>query len=216
MRGAGSLNKFLNIWLNKLTNAFNNYSKPVASIVTKNTFVNSPIAKLDSGASQHYLKPTHNTLLTNRTIRNGPSVTLPNNQSLQVTEQGNLNLHKNLPYEASRAYILPNLSNESLLSVGQLCDNNCTVLFDKYFCNIRHKDKLILQGKRNFDDRLYDVPLSSHNNLHNSNSNNNNLKLNYVTKQDKTRQNWKWRSSYMQPYFLLASRLFNKPYIMVT
>ena len=47
-------------------------------------------------------------------MKNGPSVTLPNNQSLQVIEQGNLNLHKNLPYEASRAYILPNLLNESL------------------------------------------------------------------------------------------------------
>ena len=77
--------------------------------------------------------------------------------------------------------------NESLLSVGQLCDYNCTVLFDKYFCDIRHLKKLILQGKRNFNDGLHDVPLPSHNNLHSSISNNDNLKLNYVTKHDKTK-----------------------------
>ena len=142
---------------------------------------------MDSGASQHYLKTTHSKLLIDRTIKNGPSVNLPNNQSLQVTEQGNLNLHKNLPYEASRAYILPNLLNESLLSVGQSCDYNCTVLFDKYFCDIRHKNKLILKGKRNFNDGLYDVPLTSHNNLNSSTSNNNNLQINYVTKHDKTK-----------------------------
>ena len=142
---------------------------------------------MDSGASQHYLKTSHNNLLIDRTIKNGPSVKLPNNQSLQVTEQGNLNLHKNLPYEASCAYILPNLLNKSLLSVGQLCDYNCTVPFDKYFCDIRHKNKLILQGKRNFNDGLYDVPLPSHNNLHSSNSNNDNLQINYVTKHDKTK-----------------------------
>ena len=141
---------------------------------------------MDSGESQCYLKSMHNKLLIDRTIEDGPSVKLPINQLLKVTEQGNLNLHKNLPYKASRAYILPILSNEFLLSVGQLCDYDCTVLFDKYFCDIHHKNKLILQGERNFNDGLYDVPLPPHNNLHTT-SNNVNLKINYVTKHDKTK-----------------------------
>ena len=83
-------------------------------------------------------------------------------------------------------HILPNLKNESLLSVGQLCDHNCIILFGKYFCGIRHKNELILQGKRNFSDGLYDVPLPSHNSLPTT-SNNVNLKINYVTKHDKTK-----------------------------
>ena len=100
----------------------------------------SETAKLDSGATQHYLKPAHKSYLQNLTLTTGPNIQLPNNDDLQITHKGQLPLHPNLSPSATQAYILSNLSNESLLSVGQLCDNNCEVLFKKNNCDIWHKN----------------------------------------------------------------------------
>ena len=48
----------------------------------------------------------------------------------------------------------PFLTNSSLLSVGQLCDNDCVAIFTKREMFIRKDGRVILQGKRNFIDGL--------------------------------------------------------------
>ena len=115
-------------------------------------------------------------------IFDGPDIHLPNKQHLKISHQGNLPLHNNLPPAATKAFILPALKNESLLSVGQLCDNNCTVEFGKFFCDIKHKNKIILKGKRNFRYGLYDINLPN-----TSSSSTNKFKLSYVIQMDKTK-----------------------------
>ena len=162
MGGTGSFRKFLNIWLNKLTSKFNNYSCiPVAFHTSTNISSSAPsIMKLDSGASQHYIKPMHDIFLTNVTkTYDGPTIQLPNDNKLSMSHQGHLKLHAKLPPAATKAFILPSLKNKSLLSVGQLCNHNCTVEFGKYFCDIKHKNELILKGTRNFIDGLCDITL---------------------------------------------------------
>ena len=140
MRWAGKFQNFLNIWLNKLTNKFNAYCLPVASHTTSKSTIQIDVAKVDSGASQHYIKNTHSNLLKNITeIQNGPSIQLSNNHKLQVSHQAQIDLHKQLPHSATKALILPELTNESLLSVGQLCENNCTVEFGRYFATLSIK-----------------------------------------------------------------------------
>ena len=88
--------EFLNIWLETLTNKFNDYSLPVASnLLYTNT--TSDIAKLDSGTTQHYLKPSHQSYLQNLTLTIGPNIQLPNNDELKITHTGQLPLDPNLP-----------------------------------------------------------------------------------------------------------------------
>ena len=67
MRGAGHNIEFLNIWLDILTNKFDNYSKPVASNIST-TITTTNVAKLDSGATQHYIKQSHDFYLQNLNI----------------------------------------------------------------------------------------------------------------------------------------------------
>ena len=98
--------------------------------------------KADSGATCHYLKNEHNSFLKNLTkLSDGPHATLPNNSTIQATHSG--------------------LSNESLLSVGQFCNNNCIAIFTKHKMHILKNNKIILQGHRNFNDGLWDVQIPS-------------------------------------------------------
>ena len=55
---------------------------------------------------------------------------------------GIISLHPHLPPSSTEAFILPQLTNESLISIGQLCDNDCDVLFDKVKCFITNNNKL--------------------------------------------------------------------------
>ena len=56
----------------------------------------------------------------------------------------------------------PQLHNESLLSIGQLCDKGCVAIFDKTSLKILKNGKIVLTGNRNLHDGLWDVPFKKH------------------------------------------------------
>ena len=64
-------------------------------------------------------------------VSNGPIAHLPNNTQVQASHKGTLHLHDDISSQASEVLIFPHLKNESLLSIGQLCDDNCIVIFTK-------------------------------------------------------------------------------------
>ena len=110
----------------------------------------------DSGATPTYLKKEHAKFLQNlQILQNGPKAVLPNNTTIAASAQGDLPLH---PCLTPKALIYPHLKSESLLSIGQLCDDGCTSVFDKEKLNIYKQKKLILKGNRNKQDSLWDVP----------------------------------------------------------
>ena len=55
----------------------------------------------------------------------------------------------------------PGIINESLLSIGQICDNKRLELFSKNNLHIFKEDKLILTGTRKLSDVLWDIPFPS-------------------------------------------------------
>ena len=57
---------------------------------------------------------------------------------------------------ASEVLIFPHLKNESLLSLGQLCDDNCIVIFTKEKIFVTKMGKCLFQGHRNKEDGLWD------------------------------------------------------------
>ena len=86
--------------------------------------------KADSGASKMYLRPNNiNYLIDQKNLVNGPTTALPNNAKLQASTQGIIPLENILKAEA---LVYPILNNESLLSIGQLCNMSCVAIFDKY------------------------------------------------------------------------------------
>ena len=125
--------------------------------------------KADSGATKTYLKKKHQKYLENlMKLSNGPLAVLPNNKTIQAISKGDLPLHPLLNHSA---LVFPALESESLLSIGQVCDDGCIAVFDKKHLNIykndatieqflssKNQDNLVLQGQRNHRDGLYDIP----------------------------------------------------------
>ena len=79
----------------------------------------------------------------------GPSVLLPNNEMISSNEKGQIPLSSLLSKEAKTAQILPKLASSSLISLGQLCDDDCVImLHKKKLLAIKNKE-IVLQGIRN-------------------------------------------------------------------
>ena len=117
------------------------------------------VLKGDSGATSHYIKESEATLLASRTSTNGPKVTLPDGLTLQGSEKGHLPLSTKLTSISTTATVMPGMTNASLLSLGQLCDDNCSILLNKKNLYALKDRELILHGKRSTHDKLWDIPL---------------------------------------------------------
>ena len=72
---------------------------------------------------------------------------------------GTLPLTKILSPNATRAHVLSGLENSSLLSMGQLCDDECTAIFYGNHLHVYKNADLILMGNRNKIDGLWDVKI---------------------------------------------------------
>ena len=95
-------------------------------------------------------------------------VKLPDSTIIQATHKGIIPLHHSLLSQAQQAYSFPKITNSSLISIGQICDDNCTAIFNKQDLKI-YKDtdvhivsgKSIINGTRNDTDGLWDIHIHS-------------------------------------------------------
>ena len=132
MTGGTDINKGITRWIKCLAH---NFTKPSILSVASSSNINvrntNSIAKADSGATFHFLKPEHRKAMKDVIkLKNGPKATLPNNETIQVSCSGILPF-PSLSQQASTALVYSSLQNESLLSIGQFCDDNCNALFTK-------------------------------------------------------------------------------------
>ena len=116
-------------------------------------------------------------------LKNGPSAYLPDKSIIQADRKGEIHLHKDLTTTGQTAYSFPNLKNESLISVGQLCDDGCEVIFNKNMVQIKKNNTTILTGSRSAKDKLYDIKLSSNEQIKTNATN----KINYIIQKDKSK-----------------------------
>ena len=91
--------------------------------------------------------------------RRGPSVQLPNNELIMATEAGELPFGDELSPTAKRVMVLPKLTSANLISIGQLCDDGCSIILDKTNMLAIKNNTIILKGKRNKLDGLWDIPI---------------------------------------------------------
>ena len=118
------------------------------------------IVKGDSGASTHFFRKEDKDCLQDlRPNTSSPSVTLPDKTTLTPTHTGTLKISPHLSTRAQTATVLPGLKSSSLISMGQLCDDNCNVLLTKTNMYAIKKDDLVLRGVRNPRDGLWDIPI---------------------------------------------------------
>jgi hypothetical protein len=120
------------------------------------------IAKSDSGASSHYLMTKDQQVLTNlQPTPFGPRVTLPDSTNIQASHSGQLPLHSCLSQCTKKAHILEGITNSSLISIGQLCDDNCIAILDKHQIEVYKDNTCALAGTRNTTNGLWDIPIPS-------------------------------------------------------
>ena len=126
----------------------------------KNSF--SILAKGDSAASGHYFTKA-DAIKTLDNITNdstAPSVLLPNATFLHSNQGGQLpDPTGQLSTQGKKTVIFNNL-HSSLISLGQLCDDNCEVNLNKNSLKVYKNKQIIMQGKRSTSgDKLWDIPI---------------------------------------------------------
>ena len=94
---------------------------------------------------------------------NGPQMMIPNGTNITGHARYNLQL-QNVSQQASEADILPSFKH-LLLSVGKLCDDDCTAIFSKHHCTIYNKNNQpVITGIQNHTTGLYEQNIPTHNN----------------------------------------------------
>jgi hypothetical protein len=86
------------------------------------------------------------------------NVSMPNGTTIQSSHTCNL-LLTDLTPQARQAHILPGLVHNSLISVGQLCDNGCSVTFTQEQVTVSKNGKCVMYGSRHPGSRLWRVNL---------------------------------------------------------
>ena len=159
--------------ITKPSTLFNNFSLPVVNAI-KHAVVscNSPspvvIAKGDSAATGHFFRPEDTHVLVNMRKECGPLVTLPDNDVIGSSHTAQLPTLPSLSTQATKTAVLPQLASSSLVSLSQLCDDDCQCLLTKEKLEVIKDGKFVLengagtsvlQGVRNPHDRLWDIPI---------------------------------------------------------
>jgi hypothetical protein len=84
---------------------------------------------------------------------------MPNDKTIQSTHTCNL-LLTDLPHQARQAHILPGFVHNSLISVGQLCDNEYSVTFTHNQVTVSRKGKEVMYRSRDPKSHLWRVNLN--------------------------------------------------------
>jgi hypothetical protein len=86
------------------------------------------------------------------------NVNMPNGTTIQSSHTCNL-LLTGLPPQARQAHIITGLVHNSLILVGQLCDNGCSVNFTQDQVTVSKNGKCVMYGSRDPKSRLWRVDL---------------------------------------------------------
>ena len=123
-----------------------------------NTLIPSPTTAIaDTGTTGHFLKEaTNNAPL----IPAAPlHVKLPDSHLISSIGTTSINW-TGLPRSATQAHIIPKVDPHSLISIGILCDHDCTAIFNKHHMTIECNNHCILHSPC-LPNRLWSLPLHS-------------------------------------------------------
>ncbi len=124
----------------------------------------------DTGATGHCLNTAAEPHCINVTPTNeGPSVRVANGQNIETSKRATVPLAKELSNKAKVGHIFDDLKSGSLLSIGQLCDDDCVALFSKYDVKIYKEGQIIIVGERDPANGLWTIPIAPKPMIHQAN-----------------------------------------------
>ena len=122
-----------------------------------------------SGCTVHYLDDLTTIVHTREPSENPINVKLPSSSTIASTHQSQIP-QKQLSSKAKHAEIFPKL-HSSLISIGQLCDDECIVTFYKHKVVVSKNKDIIVEVYRDPTNGLWRFP------LHNPAQNNKQAKI---------------------------------------
>ena len=93
----------------------------------------------DTATTHPFLESEATNYCTNITNVDGPDITVSNGGVVIPSLQAKVTLSKELSNKAQPAFILDKLKTGSLLSISQLCNDDCIAIFNKFNVNILKK-----------------------------------------------------------------------------
>ena len=79
---------------------------------------------------------------------------------ISPTKKAIIPLSKKLTEKARVAYSFDNLKSDSLISIRQLCDDDCIAIFTKYDVQTIQRNEILIRGKQAYNE-LWKIPLSN-------------------------------------------------------
>ena len=77
-----------------------------------------------------------------------PSAVTASGGELTSTTRFNVPMASELSQVITQGHIMNSLQTGTLISIGQLCDDDCVAIFSKYNCKIVKNGKIIIEGPR--------------------------------------------------------------------
>jgi hypothetical protein len=130
---------------------------------TANSSVGPPAISMsiaDSGATLHFVTidaPTINCKVTNNLL----AITTAIDELMYSTHMAGLNIPY-LPSAARHCHVMPKLGQFSLVSIGQLCNADREVLFQREIVTVSYKNDVIMKGRRMQSTGLWHLDLNHH------------------------------------------------------
>ena len=119
----------------------------------------SPHVLLDSGATGTFVASADVQHLRHPLpISNGPRVLSASGDVMSSTLRGILPLSPHLSTTAQSAFVLDNLRTGTLVSLAQLCDDDCIAIFSRFDVKILKHNTVLITGTRT-PNGLWSIPL---------------------------------------------------------
>ena len=89
----------------------------------------------------------------------GPKLAVEGGRIISLTKKAILPLSNKLTEKSRLAFSFDNLKSGSLISIGQLCNDDCITILTKYDVQIIRHNEILIRGKQT-DNGLWKIPLS--------------------------------------------------------
>lgn len=152
----GGCNHYCTPVVNDTNSSVNPY---INSLSINSTNTNTVITKGDSAVTKNYWRPEDKHILYDCRPIDGQPVTIPDGSTISPTEEGDIPISPLLSPTATKAAVMLQLKSSSLISLGQLADDDCKIFLDKKQLLALKNNNIILKGWRNSIDGLWDIPV---------------------------------------------------------
>jgi hypothetical protein len=127
----------------------------------KNQQANTTTGLLDCAATAHYGDQDAEQHCVNLSLNTtGSSVQVANGHIIEPNKRVPIPLAPELSADAKTGHLFNDLQSGTLISLGQLCDDECVALFTKYDVKIYKHGQVIIVRKRNPMNGLWNIPLA--------------------------------------------------------